>query len=109
MPIDNRKVLQNILIPETKGSVRRTLTAENADEITSMFSQERLDAFARDGVLEGDWKSGFNGAAESLPTEAELAKMNKESLLKQAETEKVEIAESATNKEIFEAILAARK
>lgn len=65
MAIDNRRVLQNIRIPATKDNpVRRILTEENADEIQSMFSQERLDAFVQNGVLEGDWKSSAKGSNE---------------------------------------------
>ncbi len=69
MPIDNRKVLQNILIPEMNGSTRRTLTAENADEITTAFSQERLDSFVESGVLEGDWKASRSGSKTSNENE----------------------------------------
>ena len=81
MPIDNRKVLQNIRIPPTKdGSVqRRVLTSEDADEITSMFSQEQIDRFVAEGALEGDWKSSMSGAAKSdeKQTETEENKTEK--------------------------------
>lgn len=73
MPIDNRKVLQNIRVSETldsSGKVtgeRRVLTEEHADDISAMFSQKQLDAFVENGVLAGDWKS----AAKPTKPEAE--------------------------------------
>ena len=70
MAIDNRRVLQNIRVPETRdenGKVtgqRRTLTEENADEITTMFSQKEIDSFVERGVLVGDWKAGQKAKTE---------------------------------------------
>ncbi len=48
-------------------------------------------------------------SSDELPTETELGKMTKADLTAQAETEKIEVTESATNKEIVEAITSARK
>jgi hypothetical protein len=61
-------------MPQTEGSPRRILSASDADEITQIFDQARLDSFVEAGVLEGDWKAGKASAKQGEESDAKKGK-----------------------------------